>query len=81
MWSNYDPTEINGARGGRKLPTLVLGNPFPGPQEAVAGAPARSATSVRIRPSTAAIGSAWRAAAASQSASIASSASVSGTPK
>ena len=30
MWSSYDPTEINGARGGRRLPTVVTGNPFPG---------------------------------------------------
>lgn len=35
MWSSYDPTEINGAHGGRKLPTLIAGNPFAGPQEAV----------------------------------------------
>lgn len=35
MWSSYDPTEINGAHGGRRLPTLVAGNPFAGPQEAL----------------------------------------------
>ncbi|MCK6454105.1 MAG: hypothetical protein L6R19_25090 [Alphaproteobacteria bacterium] len=38
MWSSYDPTEINGAHGGRMLPTLVTGNPFGGPQEAFAEA-------------------------------------------
>lgn len=47
MWSNYDPTEINGARGGRKLPTLVLGNPFPGPQAAVVDAVAQAMTGGR----------------------------------
>lgn len=38
MWSSYDPTEINGAHGGRQLPTLVTGNPFGGAQEAFAEA-------------------------------------------
>ena len=38
MWSSYDPTEINGAHGGRMLPTLVTGNPFGGSQEAFAEA-------------------------------------------
>jgi hypothetical protein len=47
MWSSYDPTEINGARGGRRLPTLVLGNPFPGPQEAVVDAVAQAMTGGR----------------------------------
>jgi hypothetical protein len=42
MWSSYDPSEINGAHGGRKLPTLVLGNPFGGPQEAVVDAVAEA---------------------------------------
>lgn len=47
MWSSYDPGEIHGARGGRKLPTLVLGNPFPGPQEAVVDAVAQAMTGNR----------------------------------
>lgn len=47
MWSSYDPSEINGARGGRRLPTLVLGNPFPGPQEAVVDAVAQAMTGNR----------------------------------
>lgn len=47
MWSSYDPTEINGARGGRRLPTLVSGNPFPGPQEAVVEAVAQAMTGGR----------------------------------
>ncbi len=47
MWSSYDPTEINGARGGRRLPTLVSGNPFPGPPEAVAEAVAQAMTGGR----------------------------------
>ena len=38
MWSSYDPTEINGAHGGRQLPTLVTGNPFGVPQEQLAEA-------------------------------------------
>lgn len=42
MWSSYDPTEINGARGGRRLPTLILGNPFPGAPEAVVDAVAKA---------------------------------------
>jgi hypothetical protein len=42
MWSSYTPSEINGAHGGRKLPTLVLGNPFGGPQEAVVDAVAEA---------------------------------------
>jgi hypothetical protein len=42
MWSSYDPTEINGAHGGRKLPTLVAGNPFGAPQSAVVEAVAEA---------------------------------------
>jgi len=42
MWSSYDPSEINGPQGGRKLPTLVLGNPFDGPQQAVVDAVAEA---------------------------------------
>lgn len=47
MWSSYDPTEINGARGGRRLPTLVTGNPFQGPPEAVVEAVAQAMTGGR----------------------------------
>lgn len=47
MWSSYDPTEINGARGGRRLPTLVTGNPFPGAPEAVVEAVAQAMTDGR----------------------------------
>jgi len=44
MWSSYDPTEINSVHGGRRLPTLVTGNPFSGPQENVVAAVARAMT-------------------------------------
>lgn len=42
MWSSYDPTEINGAHGGRKLPTFVAGDPFGGPPGALADAVAEA---------------------------------------
>jgi len=44
MWSSYDPTEVNGAQGGRRLPTLVAGNPFAVPQQEVVDAVARAMT-------------------------------------